>query len=151
MFDCLNSLAFCGSGLSMESETVLCPVETDTESHRPLMSDEEDEVEVYSSQRQSIQQPSEPLAESSKPISFCQAFLLPGVLPVSPPLGTSQDKSLKVFTTNEDEMAQTQFSHHMLTVCASVFPVLCVSEAGQLLLLLLASFLPEQQLRLERG
>lgn len=39
----------------------------------------------------------------------------------------------------------------MLTVCAAVFPGLCMSEAGQLLLLLLASFLPEQQLRLEGG
>lgn len=36
-------------------------------------------------------------------------------------------------------------------VCDAVFPGLCLSEAGQLLLLLLASFLSEQQLWLERG
>lgn len=65
------------------SETVLSPMETDADSHQPLMSDEEEEVEVYARQRQPVQQPEEPLSVSSQTISFCQAFLLPGVLPVS--------------------------------------------------------------------
>lgn len=77
----------------MESETVLGPVETDTESHRPLINDEEDEVEVYSKQHHSIQQLDEPPAEASQAIGFCQAFLLPGVIPVSPRLAAAQDKS----------------------------------------------------------
>lgn len=69
----------------MELETGLIPVETDTDSHRPLMSDEEDEVEVeaYARRYHSVQQPEEPLAEAPKAIGFCQAFCLPGVLPVS--------------------------------------------------------------------
>lgn len=72
------------SGLSLESETVLGPVETDSDSHRPLMSDDEVEVvEVYARVQRSIQQHSEPQVESPQAISFCQAFLLPGVLPVS--------------------------------------------------------------------
>lgn len=75
------------SGLSSESETGLGPVETDTDSHRPLMSDEEDEVEVevevHARRYQSVQQPDEPLAEPPQAIGFLQAFCLPGVLPVS--------------------------------------------------------------------
>uniref|UniRef100_A0A7N6AKD3 Sugar phosphate exchanger 3 n=1 Tax=Anabas testudineus TaxID=64144 RepID=A0A7N6AKD3_ANATE len=65
-----------------DSDTGLSPVETDTDSHRPLMSDEEDEVEVgvYSRQYHSVQEPDEPLAESPKAIGFIQAFCLPGVL-----------------------------------------------------------------------
>lgn len=49
------------------------------------MSDEEDEVEVeaYARRYHSVQQPEEPLAEAPKAIGFCQAFCLPGVLPVS--------------------------------------------------------------------
>lgn len=78
---CLNALFF--PGLTF-SETVLSPMETDTDSHQPLMSDEEDEeVEVYARQRQPVQQPEEPLTTSSQAISFWRAFLLPGVLPVS--------------------------------------------------------------------
>lgn len=75
----------CTSGLSLESETGLRPVETDTDSHRPLMSDEEEEevAEVYSRQFRSVQQPDEPPFESPQAISFFQAFCLPGVLPVS--------------------------------------------------------------------
>uniref|UniRef100_A0A3B4XB26 Sugar phosphate exchanger 3 n=1 Tax=Seriola lalandi dorsalis TaxID=1841481 RepID=A0A3B4XB26_SERLL len=71
--------------LTSPKETRLSPVETDTDSHRPLMSDEEDEVkaEVYSRRYQTVQQPDEPLAESPQAISFCQAFCLPGVLPYS--------------------------------------------------------------------
>uniref|UniRef100_A0A671VFT1 Sugar phosphate exchanger 3 n=1 Tax=Sparus aurata TaxID=8175 RepID=A0A671VFT1_SPAAU len=70
-------------GLCLESE--LGPVETDTDSHQPLMSDEEDEVEVevYARRHHSIQQPDEPLAEPPQAIGFCQAFCLPGVLPYS--------------------------------------------------------------------
>lgn len=76
-------------GLSL-SETVLSPMETDADSHQPLMSDEEEEeeVEVYARQRQPVQQPDEPLTTmtSFQAISFWRAFLLPGVLPVSPDL-----------------------------------------------------------------
>ncbi|KAF0029570.1 hypothetical protein F2P81_018675 [Scophthalmus maximus] len=68
-----------------ESETGLSPVETDTDSHRPLMSDEEDELEaeVCGGRHQPAQQPDEPLGESPQAIGFCQAFCLPGVLPYS--------------------------------------------------------------------
>ncbi len=78
----------CVSGLSLESETGLSTVETDTDSNRPLISDEEDEVEVgvYGRSYRSVQQPDAPLAESPQAIGFCKAFCLPGVLPVSPPL-----------------------------------------------------------------
>ncbi|XP_056131603.1 sugar phosphate exchanger 3 [Lampris incognitus] len=72
-------------GLSLES-TILRPMETDTDSHRPLMSDEEEEEEdvgvcdggYYSVQRQDDQQDEPPRA-----IGFFQAFCLPGVLPYS--------------------------------------------------------------------
>ncbi|XP_029317491.1 sugar phosphate exchanger 3 isoform X2 [Cottoperca gobio] len=72
-------------GLCSESETGLSPVETDTDSHRPLMSDEEGEMEaeVYGRQNQSVQEPDNLLAESPRAIGFCQAFCLPGVLPYS--------------------------------------------------------------------
>uniref|UniRef100_A0A3P8NK66 Sugar phosphate exchanger 3 n=1 Tax=Astatotilapia calliptera TaxID=8154 RepID=A0A3P8NK66_ASTCA len=68
-----------------ESETGLSPIETDTDSHKPLMSDEEDEVEVekYSRRGQSVEQPVEPPAESPQAIGFLKAFCLPGVLPYS--------------------------------------------------------------------
>lgn len=88
----------CASGLSLESETGLSPVETDTDSHRPLMSDEEDEAEVegYGRRYQSVQRPDEPPAEPPRAIGFCQAFCLPGVLPVSPRL---QRVETDLFTT----------------------------------------------------
>lgn len=72
-------------GLSLESETGLGPIETDTDSHKPLMSDEEDEVEVekYSRRGQSVEQPVEAPAESPQAIGFLKAFCLPGVLPYS--------------------------------------------------------------------
>lgn len=72
-------------GLSLESETGLSPIETDTDSHKPLMSDEEDEVEVevYGRRGQSVEQPVEPPAESPQAIGFLKAFCLPGVLPYS--------------------------------------------------------------------
>uniref|UniRef100_A0A8D3DSH3 Sugar phosphate exchanger 3 n=1 Tax=Scophthalmus maximus TaxID=52904 RepID=A0A8D3DSH3_SCOMX len=56
-----------------------------TDSHRPLMSDEEDELEaeVCGGRHQPAQQPDEPLGESPQAIGFCQAFCLPGVLPYS--------------------------------------------------------------------
>uniref|UniRef100_A0A8C4GWX9 Sugar phosphate exchanger 3 n=1 Tax=Dicentrarchus labrax TaxID=13489 RepID=A0A8C4GWX9_DICLA len=71
--------------LTSPKETGLNPVETDTDSHRPLMSDEENEVEVevYGRRYQSVQQPDEPLVEPPRAIGFCQAFCLPGVLPYS--------------------------------------------------------------------
>ncbi|KAJ0015586.1 hypothetical protein NQD34_009206 [Periophthalmus magnuspinnatus] len=67
------------------SETGLNPVETDSDSHRPLMSDEEDEVEVeVCAQRDHAPlQLDEPLTRDPQPIGFCQAFCLPGVLPYS--------------------------------------------------------------------
>uniref|UniRef100_A0A667ZIB9 Sugar phosphate exchanger 3 n=1 Tax=Myripristis murdjan TaxID=586833 RepID=A0A667ZIB9_9TELE len=67
-------------------DTGLGPVETDTDSHRPLMSDEEDEEEevvMYDGGYYSVQQQDEPQAESPQAIGFFQAFLLPGVLPYS--------------------------------------------------------------------
>lgn len=76
-------MRLCILGLSLESDTGLGPVETDTDSHRPLMSDEEDEVEVYGGQNPADQQPDEPPAESPQAIGFIQACCLPGVLCVS--------------------------------------------------------------------
>ncbi|KAM6895871.1 sugar phosphate exchanger 3 [Xenentodon cancila] len=73
-------------GLSLELETGLGPVETDTDSHRPLMSDEEEkekEVEVCSRRSRSVQEPDEPPFESPRAVGFLQAFRLPGVLPYS--------------------------------------------------------------------
>ncbi|KAJ0057392.1 hypothetical protein NL108_006087, partial [Boleophthalmus pectinirostris] len=72
-------------GLSSESETGLGPVETDSDSHRPLMSDEEDEVEVevYAQRDHPIQQSDEGPPQDPQPIGFFQAFCLPGVLPYS--------------------------------------------------------------------
>lgn len=72
-------------GLSLESETGLGPVETDSDSHRPLISDEEDEVEVevYAQRDHSIQQQEDLPAQPPQAIGFCQAFCLPGVLPYS--------------------------------------------------------------------
>nr|XP_057934616.1 sugar phosphate exchanger 3 [Doryrhamphus excisus]XP_057934617.1 sugar phosphate exchanger 3 [Doryrhamphus excisus]XP_057934619.1 sugar phosphate exchanger 3 [Doryrhamphus excisus]XP_057934620.1 sugar phosphate exchanger 3 [Doryrhamphus excisus]XP_057934621.1 sugar phosphate exchanger 3 [Doryrhamphus excisus]XP_057934622.1 sugar phosphate exchanger 3 [Doryrhamphus excisus] len=69
-------------GLSMECETGLSPVETDT--HRPLMSDDEEEEEeedVYECHH-TIQQQDEP-HEEPRAVGFFQAFCLPGVLPYS--------------------------------------------------------------------
>ncbi|CAG12141.1 unnamed protein product, partial [Tetraodon nigroviridis] len=125
-------------GLSV-SETVLSPMDTDAGSHQPLMSDEEEaeEEEVYARRRPALQQPEEPATRSSQAISFWRAFLLPGVLPVSAGVETKQ--------------RGVPASGHLLRVCAAVLPGLRLSEAGQLLLLLLAPLLPEQQLWLERG
>uniref|UniRef100_A0A3B5M5U4 Sugar phosphate exchanger 3 n=1 Tax=Xiphophorus couchianus TaxID=32473 RepID=A0A3B5M5U4_9TELE len=64
-------------------ETGLSPVETDTDSHRPLMSDEEEdeqEVETYSQRCRADQPPEEPVDEPPHAIGFFQAFRLPGVL-----------------------------------------------------------------------
>uniref|UniRef100_A0A3Q3IUZ9 Sugar phosphate exchanger 3 n=1 Tax=Monopterus albus TaxID=43700 RepID=A0A3Q3IUZ9_MONAL len=71
--------------LTSPKETRLSPVETDADSHRPLMSDEEDEVEVdvYAKRNQSVQPQDEPLAESPQAIGFFQAVCLPGVIPYS--------------------------------------------------------------------
>lgn len=133
-------MCVCVSGLSLESETGLSPIETDTDSHKPLMSDEEDEVEVekYSRRGQSVEQPVEPPAESPQAIGFLKAFCLPGVLPVS------------VKKTNYIKLYNNVFIVWWLCLaCTAVFPGLCMSEAGQLLLLLLASLLLEQQLQVE--
>uniref|UniRef100_A0A1A8DUT3 Sugar phosphate exchanger 3 n=1 Tax=Nothobranchius kadleci TaxID=1051664 RepID=A0A1A8DUT3_NOTKA len=68
----------------VESETGLSPVEADSDSHRPLMSDEEEEeVQVCSRRFPSVQQSDEPQEESPQAIGFFQAFCLPGVLPYS--------------------------------------------------------------------
>ena len=77
-------MSFCAPGLSLESETGLGPMETDADSHQPLMSDEEEEAEVYDRPYRSVQEADEPLGESPQAIGFFQAFCLPGVLPVSP-------------------------------------------------------------------
>uniref|UniRef100_A0A3B4AYU4 Sugar phosphate exchanger 3 n=1 Tax=Periophthalmus magnuspinnatus TaxID=409849 RepID=A0A3B4AYU4_9GOBI len=71
--------------LTSPKEVGLNPVETDSDSHRPLMSDEEDEVEVeVCAQRDHApSQLDEPLTRDPQPIGFCQAFCLPGVLPYS--------------------------------------------------------------------
>ncbi|KAL0962748.1 hypothetical protein UPYG_G00344850 [Umbra pygmaea] len=73
-------------GLCLETETGLSPVETDRDSHRPLMSDEEEEdrsEEVCDGGYYTIQQGDTEPEESHKAIGFCQAFSLPGVLPYS--------------------------------------------------------------------
>lgn len=62
-------------------------METDTGSHQPLMSDEEEgEEELFVRQRQPVQKPEEPPTTASQAISFWRAFLLPGVMPVRPDL-----------------------------------------------------------------
>lgn len=94
----------------MESETGLGPVETDTDSHRPLMSDEEDEVEVCGRTHQSVQQPDEPPAEPPQAIGFFQAFCLPGVIPVS----AEHQQGLTNSFTNS-------ISPHTLTLFLSLF------------------------------
>ncbi|XP_075967531.1 sugar phosphate exchanger 3 [Anarhichas minor] len=73
-------------GLSSDSETGLSAVETDSDSHRPLMSDEEEKEEEEEEEEEVVvveEAEDEPLAETPRAISFCQAFCLPGVLPYS--------------------------------------------------------------------
>uniref|UniRef100_A0A671QSL8 Sugar phosphate exchanger 3 n=1 Tax=Sinocyclocheilus anshuiensis TaxID=1608454 RepID=A0A671QSL8_9TELE len=66
-------------GLSDYSETGLRPVTRDTDSQRPLISDDEDELcDEYS-----IQQRDEEPEPQPKAIGFLQAFCLPGVIPYS--------------------------------------------------------------------
>uniref|UniRef100_A0A8B9H720 Sugar phosphate exchanger 3 n=2 Tax=Astyanax mexicanus TaxID=7994 RepID=A0A8B9H720_ASTMX len=71
-------------GLS-DSATSLISVERDPDSHQPLMSDDEegDEDAVCDGGYYSIQQQDEEPVSQAKPIGFCQAFCLPGVLPYS--------------------------------------------------------------------
>ncbi|XP_034019660.1 sugar phosphate exchanger 3 [Thalassophryne amazonica] len=66
-------------GLSVEMESGLKSAETDTDSHKPLMSDEED---VCETQWNDSEQDG-PQDEPSQAIGFFQAFCLPGVLPYS--------------------------------------------------------------------
>lgn len=124
----------------MESE--LGPVETDSDSHRPLMSSEEEEaVEAHIRQCQSVQQSDEPLTECQQAVGFFQAFSLPGVLPVSLTEPTALDwKTFEMFHRIDP-----------VSLSLAVFLGLRVSEVGQLLLLLLAAVLLEQQLRVEGG
>lgn len=99
------------------------------------MSDEDEEVEVYARQQRAVQQ-QETRTPPSQAIGFWRAFCLPGVLPVSPGLQHKpSSRSLNV----------------TCGLFPAVFPGVRLSEAGQLLLLLLASVLSEQQLRLEGG
>uniref|UniRef100_A0A8C2XVE3 Sugar phosphate exchanger 3 n=1 Tax=Cyclopterus lumpus TaxID=8103 RepID=A0A8C2XVE3_CYCLU len=70
-------------GLSSDSETSLSAVETDSDSHRPLISEEKDEEEAHGRRCQSVQQQDEPVAETPRAVGFCRAFCLPGVLPYS--------------------------------------------------------------------
>uniref|UniRef100_A0A8C7ZRU3 Sugar phosphate exchanger 3 n=1 Tax=Oryzias sinensis TaxID=183150 RepID=A0A8C7ZRU3_9TELE len=72
-------------GLSLEEATGLGPVETETDSHKPLMSDEEEEeqVEAYARRRRSAKPQEDPPPEPPQAIGFFQAFCLPGVLPYS--------------------------------------------------------------------
>lgn len=129
-------------------------METDADSHRPLMSDDEEEVEVFDKHCQTIQQADEPVFESPQPISFIQAFCLPGVLPVSLRLqhkAKNKIRNCSHFTTRGGQAPHLLTVSSLVSVCTAVFFGVRMSEAGQLLLLLLASFLPEQQLRLEGG
>lgn len=72
------------SGLCLETETRLGPVvERVSESQRPLMSDDDEDDEGHDVGYYSVEQPEAPQEEPPQPITFLQAFLLPGVLPVS--------------------------------------------------------------------
>ncbi|XP_073804549.1 sugar phosphate exchanger 3 isoform X4 [Danio rerio] len=69
-------------GLNDYFETGLRPVTRDSDSQRPLMSDEEDELtDEYSSIQQQDEEP-QPQPQP-RAIGFFQAFCLPGVLPYS--------------------------------------------------------------------
>ncbi|XP_030633177.1 sugar phosphate exchanger 3 [Chanos chanos] len=73
-------------GLCLDSETGLRRVERDTDSHRPLISDEEDDDEDDTENDggyYSIQQQDQDLDPPPKAIGFIQAFCLPGVIPYS--------------------------------------------------------------------
>ncbi|KAG7320314.1 hypothetical protein KOW79_016167 [Hemibagrus wyckioides] len=72
-------------GLCEGTVTGLTTVETDTDSHRPLMSDnEEDEDEVVcDGGYYSIQKQDEEPEPQTKAIGFFKAFCLPGVIPYS--------------------------------------------------------------------
>lgn len=61
-------------GLRTDFETDLLPVEGDSDSQRPLMSDEEDEEE---------EEEEDVFQAAPTPIGFLQAFCLPGVIPYS--------------------------------------------------------------------
>nr|XP_040028811.1 sugar phosphate exchanger 3 isoform X1 [Gasterosteus aculeatus aculeatus]XP_040028812.1 sugar phosphate exchanger 3 isoform X1 [Gasterosteus aculeatus aculeatus]XP_040028813.1 sugar phosphate exchanger 3 isoform X1 [Gasterosteus aculeatus aculeatus] len=68
-------------GLSSDSETGLSALETDSDSHRPLMSD--GEAEDDDDKEEEVEAQDEPLPAPPRAITFCQAFCLPGVLPYS--------------------------------------------------------------------
>uniref|UniRef100_A0A8C9SIT8 Sugar phosphate exchanger 3 n=2 Tax=Scleropages formosus TaxID=113540 RepID=A0A8C9SIT8_SCLFO len=80
-------------GLSMTCESAMSPVQNDSDSHRPLISDEEYAQEeegvmcdggYYSVQRSDQDQDQAPeLGDPPVAIGFFQAFCLPGVLPYS--------------------------------------------------------------------
>ncbi|XP_056281107.1 sugar phosphate exchanger 3 isoform X1 [Pseudoliparis swirei] len=75
-------------GLDSDSETGLSALE-DSDSHRPLISDEEEEDEGAAAagpgrRRQPVPQQDEPTVEETpRAVGFCRAFCLPGVLPYS--------------------------------------------------------------------
>ncbi|XP_026859703.1 sugar phosphate exchanger 3 isoform X2 [Electrophorus electricus] len=72
-------------GLCEGSATDLRAVEKDTDSHRPLMSDDEEDSEdvVCDGGYYSVQQQDEEPKPQTKAISFFEAFCLPGVIPYS--------------------------------------------------------------------
>lgn len=62
------------------------PLERDSDSQQPLISDDEDEQEgMLQDSSYSIQQPDQDLGSEEAPaaVGFLKAFCLPGVLPVS--------------------------------------------------------------------
>lgn len=83
---CFSSVCdnFLLPGLCEGTVTGLTTVERDTDSHRPLMSDnEEDEDEVVcDGGYYSIQKQDEEPEPQTKAIGFFKAFCLPGVIPV---------------------------------------------------------------------
>lgn len=79
----LCDIFFSSSGLCEGPVTGLVTVERDTDSHRPLMSDnEEDEDEACDGGYYSIQNQDDEPEPQVKAIGFFQAFCLPGVIPV---------------------------------------------------------------------
>ncbi|XP_061523867.1 sugar phosphate exchanger 3 [Phycodurus eques] len=70
-------------GLSMDCQTGLCPVDTDT--NRPLISNKEEEEEEKEEEEEDDVQDRHyrSVQGSSKAVGFFQAFCLPGVLPYS--------------------------------------------------------------------
>lgn len=73
------------SGLCEGTSTGLTTVERDPDSHRPLISDDEEDEDkvIQDGGYYSIQEQDEEPKAETKAIGFFQAFCLPGVIPVS--------------------------------------------------------------------